>query len=269
MGRNKCIDQHFLDHDSKTTYYIRGASYFIYRPPYPEVTRFASRHKKLVKLVYAAASADYEISSDKRGRNFHWITFGKTPYLYEKMGEWGLNNPKEDREFPQDIPRGFMRDLVRGILDAGSWMQIKRGNQTYLRLDYNHDFVAELNKVLVENAGVEREEPKGNSVSYGHNNSIKIGKWIYGNSNRWEQVKKEGLYLPSKKKMFKMKTEIVKNAAVISRRKVEAAKPLLLSNWSVAGAARKVGLSAGALSMAFKRRTGKSPRNWLNSQASS
>ena len=90
----------------------------------------------------------------------------------------GLDLPKEKRQFPEDVPKEFLRDLIRGFIDARGIIK-KVKNSTYLSFEYNHDFLKELHNTLTEHADVKKAHPKEGYLSYPNDDTMRIRDFIY------------------------------------------------------------------------------------------
>lgn len=260
------IDQHFFDYKSKAMMYVLGTFYVCYRSLSNIRFEFRSTHKNLVEIVKDQLKSKHALISDPRGKSSHWLDISNVPYLNSELEEMGLNVPKSERRFPEDIPDEFMDHFIRGFIDGKANVAIIQRKYTKVGIDFNHQFLIGFHNVLVKYAGVERSKPSGDSIYYSHKDSLRIHDLIYQD---WGYIKKHGLYLPSNKEVFRTDFQAdlsTRQDVVRSREKVGQAKVLLLQGKHPLETAQELGYSYIGFNRAFKRVTGFSPSKWIRMQ---
>ena len=216
----KYVNQTFFNenNESKEMWYVLGSFYDGYHSRRSIGVSFTSKHEGLVQIVKDQLKSEHTIvkretdTSDGQGKNYSYsLEMYAAPDLYTRIGELGLNVNKKERKFPKDIPDQYIDHFIRGFLDGQSNMILHNKQCTQMEVHMNKDFLTDLNKVLEKHAGVKRKEPTKDVITYAHANSLKIHDFIYQD---WEYIEQSGLYLPSKKEMFKTDHVIVRHDTI-------------------------------------------------------
>lgn len=251
----KKINENFFDKESKAMRYVSGLAYPCYLPQPNYGIIFRSRHKDLVRIIKNQLESGHAIISDTRNnKSSHRLEITNRPYLHSRLQEMGLNVPKKERKFPENINGDYI--FVRGFLDGkvGIWIY---KNRCYIEIRFNNPFLIGLNQVLAEYAGVQRAEPRGNRIIYAQKDSLKIHDFIY-------QDIEDGLYLSSKKELFEnYLMDRSTNLHTIARsKKINKAQKLLLQGMLHKKIADQLGYSMTGFYVAFRGQTGMTPRQW-------
>ncbi|MBI4439454.1 AraC family transcriptional regulator [Candidatus Woesearchaeota archaeon] len=252
----KYINEFFFDRDSPEKWYILGAALSCYSSSDGAIC-FRSQHRDLVRIVMDALESGHTLSEDPREKSSYWFGAMGCDHLIYRLSDYGLDKPKNKRGFP-DVPEQYIDDFVRGVIDARANIHVSNGRTTiYLR--GNKTFLLGLNNSLRRYAGVERDRPVDGRLTYLHSDAKKIYEFIYRNFDR---IKRDGIYLPSKKKLYATAPvpDVAKQRVA---RKIEAAKKLILKGKSTREAASKAGYSTvTAFYRAFKKATGQTLKEW-------
>lgn len=255
----KYIDEHFFDKESKRMYYVLGAFYACYVPQ-PKGILFRNRNKDLVEIIKRELKSEHAIIADNRKKDSYWIKVNRASIIYPRLGELGLNKPKEEREFLR-VNEKYMSHFVRGFLDAKAGIWIRNDRYINIHIVFNKSFLSGLNKILVKYTKIRESEPKEDYTKYNHNDSIKIRDFIYQD---WNFIKQSGLYLPSKKELLETDYVVAfvsNNPKIIeAKNKIEKAKKLLSNGKKVGEVSKILGYSqSSVLGKSFKKITGKTP----------
>lgn len=254
----KYIDEHFFDKESKRRDYVLGAFYACYVPQPKGGILFRNRNKDLVEIIKRELKSEHAIIADNRKRDSYWIEVYRVPIMYSRLGELGLNKPKEEREFPR-VNEKYISHFVRGFFDAKARIWTEYNKYKSIHILFNNLFLLDLHKMLVKYAKIQGHEPKEDYTKYNHNDSIKIRDFIYQD---WNFIKQSGLYLPSKKEL--LETDYIadynSNPRIINaKKKVEKAKKLL-DRKKVGEVAKELGYAHHiSFTSTFKKITGMSP----------
>lgn len=275
----KYVNQTFFNenNESKEMWYVLGSFYDGYHSRRSIGVSFTSKHEGLVQIVKDQLKSEHTIvkretdTSDGQGKNYSYsLEMYAAPDLYTRIGELGLNVNKKERKFPKDIPDQYIDHFIRGFLDGQSNMILHNKQCTQMEVHMNKDFLTDLNKVLEKHAGVKRKEPTKDVITYAHANSLKIHDFIYQD---WEYIEQSGLYLPSKKEMFKTDHVIVRHDTITitnSRKKMERAKEMLNEGIPTKEIANKLGYcSPTSFHGTFTNIVGMTPNQWKNRDKSS
>lgn len=258
----KKINEHFFDKESKATYYVLGAFYANYTSKGVCGIKFSSAHKDLVEIIKEQLESEHAIISDPRKTSSHRFEVYNVPYLHPKLEKLGLDAPKSERKFPKYIGKEYISHFVRGFFDAKAYVYIT-GKLTRTRMEFNREFLVGLNKTLINKAGVKRKEPTKDIIWYGHENSLKIYDFIYRD---WDFIEESGLYLKSKKELFRTDYNIYDHIhlnKVKAQEKVEKIKELLLKGEKPPEFFKKFYSHTGSLHRNFKRQTKQTIKKFL------
>lgn len=262
----KYIDEHFFDKESKRMYYVLGAFYACYVPQPKGGILFRNRNKDLVEIIKRELKSEHAIIADNRKKDSYWIEVNRASIIYPRLGELGLNKPKEEREFLR-VNEKYMSHFVRGFLDAKAGIWIRNDRYVNIHIVFNKSFLSGLNKILVKYTKIRESEPKEDYTKYNHNDSIKIRDFIYQD---WNFIKQSGLYLPSKKELLETDYVVAfvsNNPKIIeAKNKIEKAKKLLSNGKKVGEVSKILGYSqSSVLGKSFKKITGKTPFEYKTS----
>jgi len=278
----KYVNQNFFneDNESKAMWYVLGSFYAGYHSRSSTKRSagisFTSKHEGLVQIVKDQLESEHTIvkretdTSNGQGKNYSYsLEIYVAPDLYARIGELGLNVDKKERKFPKNIPDQYIGHFVRGFLDGQSNMAPHNKKCTQMEVHMNKDFLTDLNKVLEKQVGVKRKEPTNNVITYGHADCLKIHDFIYKD---WKFIEKSGLYLPSKKEMFKTDHVIVRPDSITvinSRKKMELAKGMLNGGIPTKEIANKLGYcSPTSFHGTFTNIVGMTPNQWVRQNKS-
>lgn len=263
--RRKKVNETFFDEESKAMWYVLGAFYSCSNYTANNRIMFISSQKSLVEIVLDQLESDYSIVSDPRERHStHWIQMNGVPYMKSRLEEIGLDVPKTKRKFPKNVHKDYIGHFVRGFLDGKGLIGISSGKYTRVVIQFNHSFLSSLHQVLLQYAGVQKDGPDSNIIRYSHRNSLKIHDFIYRD---WAYIQESGLYLPSKKKLFRTDYPadgfIHPNAIAVQQR-ISEAKELLDKGIPIRKLFLRVGYSyPSGLSRAFNRQVYKTMTQYL------
>lgn len=260
MGRKrKEINQHYFDKKAENQWYLEGVFTRCFSPLRENGITFRSHHKGLVELVNNELDSKYTIIPDPRpDKDSYSLQLKNVPYLRAALDKRRLSIPKSERLFPTGVPAKYLRDVVRGILDAAS--EIKPlGKRLNLNIEqFNIDFLIALNETFAEYAKTEKANPT-TSIVYGHNDTVKIGNWIYYANC---------LCLESKKQQFQ--TDYVADGRQPVQDKaferVELAKILLKQGLPIQQTSEELGYAhRNSLNYIFKKLAGTTPTQYRKS----
>lgn len=224
----KYVDEHYFDHESKAMQYVLGTFYACYTPISENGIKFTSS-RDLVKIVMGdQLESEHSIITSSRTQDSYWVEIRDVHYFRSQIGNFGLDRPKLERDFPKNIKRWYVGHFVRGFLDGKGSLGLIKGRYLSLTINYNNPFLLGLHKVLAKYAGVRREAPKVNRITYGHQDCLRIYEFIYGD---WPFIYKNGLYLESKKGLFDNgipSEERVHGHTLAARAKITKAKKMLI-----------------------------------------
>lgn len=256
------LDQLYFDRKSKRMHYVLGAAYGCASYDSWLGIAFRSNKRNLVEIIKDEIKSRHSIIEDKRPNHCsYWIETDNADYMRYRLHELGVAEGKHQRKFPKNIKEEYLSHFVRGFFDAKANVSSK-GGRTYTTFHFNNRFLLGLHEILVKYAGVGQEKPKGNMVAYGHSDSLKIHDFIYSD---WRYVRRNGLYLPSKKEQFNFDYEPREHQLrARSFKRIEIAKKLLdeglLSHQEIAD---EVGLTLSAFYRAFKHAAGMTTGEFL------
>lgn len=259
------VNEHYFDNPSRAMYYVLGLSYPKLKPAQENGITFRCSSKNLVQIVEEQLESDHAIMSDPRGKNSHWIEMQSVPYMRNKLDELGFLKHKSKRRVPKDMPKKYARPFVRGFVDAKAKVYVIDGERTNVEIHHYNTPLRDIHRLLVEYAGVKHPTPKGSSVIYNHNDSIRIHNFIYQD---WKYTKKHGLYLPSKKKAFRTNTNYVHPRTLAAQRRMDRAEKMLRHRYRPEIIAVRLGYSS-VLSFytIFKKVTGKTVNEFRGRKA--
>lgn len=186
------VNERIFDIMTEESSYLLGAFHACCLPLRERGLVFRSSSKKLVEFVKAALDSDHSIISDPRGKNSHFITIGKVPFLRRELFFIGVTEPKPRREFP-DIPPGYMDHFVRGFLDGINNSCTPRG----LNVSFSSGcFIKDLHNVLVDYADIKPLRSVNSHMMLKDESVVNLRDFIYSD---WEIIHDLGIYVPSKK----------------------------------------------------------------------
>lgn len=260
------VNEHYFDNPSRAMYYVLGVFYAKLSPAQENGIRFRCPSKDLVQIVKEQLDSEHVIMSDPRGKNSHWIEMQSVSYMRNKLDELGFLKHKSKRRFPKDMPKEYASHFVRGFVDAKAKVYVIDDERTNVEVHHYNTPLRDIHRLLVEYAGVKHSAPKGSSVIYNHDDSIRIHDFIYQD---WEYTKEQqGLYLPSKKEAFRTNTRYVHPRTLAAQRRMGRAKNMLRRGYHTKTVVRKLGyLSLLNFYTRFKRVTGMTINEFLGRKA--
>ena len=252
----KYLNEFFFDKESPRKWYVIGVATSCYSSSDGAIC-FRSQHRDLVRIVMDALESGHTLSEDPREKSSYWFGAMGCDYLIGRLASYCLDRPRNKRRFP-DVPEQYLDDFVRGVIDARANIHVSNGRTTiYLR--GNRNFLLGLNKSLRRHAGVERDKPFDGRLTYLHSDAKKIYDFLYRN---FDSIQKDGIYLPSKKKLYAT-APIPNYAGQRLAARINVAKKRVLEGKSTRDAASKAGYSTvAAFYRAFKTATGQTLKEW-------
>lgn len=269
----KYVNQRYFTRESKAMRYTLGAFFrcCLHSSRSEQGIIFRSNKEELVKIIKRELESGHAIISyPNRGVSSHWIEMQYVPDLKSSLEYHGVVADKEERRFPTDMKRSFMRHFIRGFSEGKSGIRRLSNGSNKFRIKFNHYFLVGLNSALQEHAGVKKITVPGDKLVYGHRDSIKIYNYIYGD---WKFIEKRGLFVPSQRDKFNLDPRVEKKLNNLSNKRIERAKELLLKRKrslkrkSFEDISKEVGfVHSPAFYRAFKRITGKTPSQFLEEE---
>ena len=260
----KYVNQHYFDDiESKRKTYILGAAYAIANIEPDNSVTFRSSKKDLVEIVREELESQHKLQRDKRKNDkSYWIEIDNPVHMRYAMEGRGIVRDKSKRKFPQDIRKEYISHFVRGFFDARAHVYNTDKGSTSIEIMFNRKFLSGLHDIFVKYANVERKKPTGNLLTYRHSDAMKIHNFIYSD---WGYTRRNGLYLPSKKRQFNLDYTAPEHALrKKSLEKMEMAKELLPKGFSHQEIADILDYSnVFAFYRAFKNATGMTTSQFL------
>jgi len=284
-AKPKYVNEKFFDEESKAMWYILGISIAQYsqgKLGNSRINKWQSTSKPLIEIVKSSLDSEHAVSSVKnkhiRGKEdffTNWLVIYNKK-IYDALSGRGLDVPKTERIFPEDIEEPYLDHFVRGFFDAKvscvntiSNVESKGGPREYhsqvLDISFNIPFLKDLYDILVEHAHVGGGKDVSESPLYlrGQNPRL-VHDFLYRD---WEFIQESGLYLPSKKARFEVNPPIENpphHYTVKVKNMINQSKGLLLEGMSGAEAAKTLGYSHPfSLYRAFKKVTGQTIGQYL------
>lgn len=269
----KYINQRYFDQRQRTEkekramYYVLGASFGSYKPIETKQTlkdgsittlegvQFKSPHKKLVEIIHNELESEHTITSDPRYKESHWFEVTGVPTLYERLEQLGLNVPKPEREFPQDIPKKYLSDFVRGFFDSKGHF-LKRKNKIGFGYGFYEKFLLSQHEFF-KRLGVQGGSSSNSYIEYGQHDAEILSGIMYRGWHR-----KRRLHLPENKILFDPDYRTEYNDQLYGRadERIEEGKKLLAKGRLVREVAIELGYrKIESFSTRFKIKTGQTP----------
>lgn len=246
------INEHYFNRDSRAVYYVLGAFYACYHAVDKAGFEFRSPHRDLVEIVKRQMGSEHTTISDNREKSSYWFEAKGRPKLHSRLGSLGLNAPKKERRFPEDVDRKYISHFVRGFLDARSNLSNDDGMLS-MDISFNPMFLVRLNQILGEYAKVQKPDPTGKYTNYHHGDCLRICDFIYED---WGFIQRNGLYLPLQKDLFTTDRPPHIRVAAASK-KIEEAEKMLKEGLHPAEVSRRLGYAFHpSFARAFKQKTG-------------
>lgn len=242
IHKKKIKNPNFFNEDSMARWYLQGTLYSCLNYKGEKGFVYSHSETRLPELLKKHLKLEHEVQSSTK-RNSHWLDPSYIPEeLDESFLDMGLIAAKEDRKFPGDIPDHGLPHLIRGILDAQSFISKRGSDYVNIELDLDNEFLQDLHNLLVIHADVSRDDPAGNHMVYSKQDAIKIRDFIYQD---WGRVYRRDLFLPSKRnKLMDIKIRHKEYSHVMveqSKRKVELVKKYILEGFGLEDASKKAG----------------------------
>ena len=160
------------------------------------------RAKKILKSKHAVTHS-YHKWPDGTREGFTLCVSNNT--LKEAFESLGFDQPKSEREFPEDIDEKYLPHFLRGLFDAYAVMDTNgsKAHRTFrIPVDpFSCDFLTDVVRALEKCAGLSRREVTNGCIRYGDQGHIgAIADVLY--DTHWNYVQTRGLYLPHKMRRF-------------------------------------------------------------------
>jgi len=254
------LDQLYFDRESKQMHYVLGAAYGCASYDSWLGITFRSNKRNLIEIIKDEIKSKHIIEDKRPKHHSYWIETDNADYMRYRLHERGVAEDKHQRKFPKNIKEEYLSHFVRGFFDAKANVSSK-GGRTHITFNFNNRFLLGLHGILVKYAGVTRSKPTDDYLTYGHSDSLKIHDFIYSD---WKYIRRNGLYLPSKKRKFNFDYEPKEYPSTIRyHKKIERAKKLLLKGLPHKETAEAVGYSnVFSFYRGFKNLTGMTTREF-------
>ena len=270
----KTIDYHFFDEsnfNNPVMWYVLGAFFVGAKSVKDNVLFFRAREKDLMDIVQKELGSNHAAITADAWQGSYQIEVYSANYLNERLAEFGLDVPKQERVFPDYVPHRHLHHFVRGYFDARVKAVVKRKNHSKNLYSYTSKifirggaaFLHGLHDILVQTAGVDKNGEKAEGLMYQHKEALNIHDFLYQD---FEFIEESGLYLPHKKARFRTDnpgTPCHFPKTVMSSARIFDSKNDLLAGYSIDETWARNGYSSSySFTSSFTRHVGISPGRW-------
>ncbi|MBN2421084.1 hypothetical protein JXB27_02280 [Candidatus Woesearchaeota archaeon] len=178
----------------KSESYFLGASNFTYRRFRNDSGIFQNKRINLMQIIKKLLDSENTISKLK-DQNSHVLQI-TSKKLVDRLSEYGLSLPKEERRFPASIDNIFLPDFVRGFIEASAGFSVYSPG---FGISFNKQFLQEMHNYLADKLKLDEKDVEEDRIEYKFYDAQKIKNLIYRN---FSKLKKQGICLPEIKEKF-------------------------------------------------------------------